>query len=54
MSVESCDVKRAYWQRGAVKGMKHYPLVLDITMLVCTCGLWAIWMCARPIYIYEK
>lgn len=32
--------------------LKHYNGFVDFILIVCTCGLWIIWMIVRPKYEY--
>ena len=37
---------------GPTKQKKHYNLLLDLLLILCTGGLWIIWMIIRPKYEY--
>lgn len=37
---------------GPTKQKKHYNFLLDLILILCTAGLWIIWMLIRPKYEY--
>lgn len=37
---------------GPTKQKKHYNFLLDLILILCTGGLWIIWMLIRPKYEY--
>lgn len=37
---------------GPTKQKKHYNHLLDFILILCTGGLWIIWMLIRPKYEY--
>lgn len=42
----------AAFSTGPTKQKKHYNLLLDLILILCTGGLWIIWMLIRPKYEY--
>lgn len=37
---------------GPTKQKKHYNFLLDLILILCTGGLWIIWILIRPKYEY--